>query len=154
MLVVHWHQIAIAAGTHVVPTGPGPGRAAAGWVGAVSPRRTWEPPEDAREYAFRVLLANRLREARERAHLTVRQLGIAIGRDPSHVVRLETRRRTPRVTDLWKIAEATGRTVEQFVAGPRDDDERADWEIAIADFDRGLAAPGGVGRDDERADGD
>ena len=116
----------------------------------MSPRRRWEPPESAREYAFRVLLANRMREAREHAGLSIRQLGAAIGRHHSHVVALETRRRAPRLPDLWKIAVATGWPIEQFVTGPRDEDEQADWDFAMEDFARGDAAPGGTRHDDER----
>ena len=118
----------------------------------MSPRRQWERPRDAQEYAFRVLLANRLREAREHAGMSVRQLAAAVDRPHSHIVDIEVKRRSPRVADLWKIAQATGWPVERFVMGPRDEDEQADWDFAVEDFERGDAAPGGIPHDDEHAD--
>lgn len=90
---------------------------------------------------MRVLLANRLREAREDAQMSVRQLAAALGRPHSYVVDIENHHRRIAVSELWAIARATGWRVEDFVAPPRDEHEREEFEWAIEEFTRGGARP-------------
>jgi transcriptional regulator with XRE-family HTH domain len=96
---------------------------------------------DAREYAARVLISNRLKEAREAAGLTQRALAARLGRSQSFVADIEGRNRRVSVTELWLLADAVGRAVGDFVAPPKDDHEREEWDWALTEFASGDAPP-------------
>ncbi|HEY0971328.1 MAG TPA: helix-turn-helix transcriptional regulator [Gemmatimonadales bacterium] len=91
------------------------------------------------EYAAAVLLANRLREAREHADMSTRELAEALGRPQSYVVDIENLSRRVAVHECWAIAEATGYDLANLVLPPRDEDEVETWEEALEDFESGLA---------------
>lgn len=88
---------------------------------------------------MRVILANRIREARDTARLTVRELARRIGRPHSYVVDIEHGHRRLAVSELWAIARATGWSVERLVRPPHDEDEREDWAWALQEFKQGVA---------------
>lgn len=62
-----------------------------------------------------VTIAERIREARLEAKLTLDQLGVIVESSRSHLIQLEKAKHRPRVKMLRAIGEATGRDVQWFV---------------------------------------
>lgn len=66
------------------------------------------------------LIAERLRQARNEAGLTLDGLAAAAYTSRQHLINLEKGNHRPRLDMLAKIAEATGKTVDFFVSSEVD----------------------------------
>lgn len=68
---------------------------------------------------LRILLAERLKAARERAGMTKSELARALGVDPRHVARQERPTHLPSVGRVLAVARATGASVSEILGeGP------------------------------------
>src|SRR5690554_1857919 len=78
-----------------------------------------------------LVLGRRIRHARTRSGLTLRELAAATGSTTSHLSLVENGRREPRLSLLAALAEALGVTVADLLAAEPPPDRRAELEIAL-----------------------
>lgn len=104
----------------------------------MSPQRT-PKARTATAHAARGLIANRLREAREKAQLSQEALAKRLGRPKSFVTDIENGNRRLILEELWDIARVMNRPVSYFADPPRDDYEQDEWDFQVEEFERGDA---------------
>ncbi|HLV04618.1 XRE family transcriptional regulator [uncultured Georgenia sp.] len=78
-----------------------------------------------------LVLGRRIRHARTRARMTLRELAAATGSTTSHLSLVENGRREPRLSLLTAIAQALDVTVSDLLAPEPPPDRRAELEIAL-----------------------